>query len=534
MSMGAPNLTQVRIRMYRGILGDCFLVRTIVEANGKQSEKSILIDCGVLQNVADGTSMRARLDPSVIRKMTKDEKERLSLVVDGPKRIKEVVADVLTTVGNHIDLLIVTHEHYDHLSGFLLSKDAFFGATTTIDRLWMAWTENFADKQANSLRARLSKGKKALAAAANLAQAMGVRAPSALANASALAAFSGPAPSSPGMAAAGQLSTSDIMQMLKDKVGASRTEYLEPGDVVDLDAFGLRAFVLGPPRNEVLLKKDLPSRGPAKEVYLTTSDAAAAAESTANTRLAMATMTADPQLFAEIMPFSAVHLSPVRKGVRTSTKPKELKRIEALYNKAADKWRRIDDAWSESIEAMALKMDSDTNNTSLALAFELPDGQVLLFPGDAQVGNWLSWHDQTYPKARQLGSTVKPITADDLLRRVTFYKGGHHLSHNATAKALGLERMTDPRLVAAAPVVEAVAAMQGKGRTLYGKGWKMPYPELREALEKKTHGRIVRGDGDPAAEVHAFQRKHPGSPPPVKIEHEEKQGLWVELTFDLA
>lgn len=532
--MASPKLTQVRIRMYRGILGDCFLVRTTVETNGKKSGKSILIDCGVLQNVGDGTAMRARLDPSVIQKMTAAEAKGLAQVVDGPKRIKEVAADLLATVGNHIDLLIVTHEHYDHLSGFLFSKDDFFGAKTTIDRLWMAWTEDFTDKQANSLRARFSRGKQALAAAANLAEAMGVSASSALANAAALAAFSGPMSSGPGMAAAGRIGTGDIMQMLKDKAGASRTEYLEPGDVVDLDAFGLKAFVLGPPRNETLLRKDLPSSGPAKEVYLTSVDAAAAAESAANTRLAMATMTAGPQQFAEMTPFSAVHLSPIRRGVRTSKPSKKLARVEAIYDKPADEWRRIDDAWIESIETMALKMDSDTNNTSLALAFELPDGQVLLFPGDAQVGNWLSWHDQTYPKTPPPGSTVKPITADDLLRRATFYKGGHHLSHNATAKALGLEKMTDPRLVAAAPVVEAVAAMQGKGRTSHGKGWKMPYPELRVALEKKTRGRIVRGDGDPATEVAAFQKKHPGSAPPVKIEHETKQGLWVELTFDLA
>ena len=35
-----------------------------------------------------------------------------------------------------------------------------------------------------------------------------------------------------------------------------------------------------------------------------------------------------------------------------------------------------------------------TNNTSLVLAIErIADGKVLLFPADAQEGNWLSWHD---------------------------------------------------------------------------------------------------------------------------------------------
>ena len=48
----------------------------------------------------------------------------------------------------------------------------------------------------------------------------------------------------------------------------------------------------------------------------------------------------------------------------------------------------------EGAGRLALQLDSDTNNTSLVLAIELiASGRVLLFPGDAQVGNWLSWHE---------------------------------------------------------------------------------------------------------------------------------------------
>ena len=94
---------------------------------------------------------------------------------------------------------------------------------------------------------------------------------------------------------------------------------------------------------------------------------------------------------------------------------------------------------------------------AFALAFErISDGKVLLFPGDAQQGNWLSWHAPsmrwTIPGSR--GS--RTVTAADLLARTVFYKVGHHASHNATARAKGLELMTSPELTAFIPVDRAV------------------------------------------------------------------------------
>src|SRR5262249_31694347 len=68
---------------------------------------------------------------------------------------------------------------------------------------------------------------------------------------------------------------------------------------------------------------------------------------------------------------------------------------ENYFNK--DPWRQISDDWLSFATELALKLDRDTNNTSLALAIELVEsGKVFLFPGDAQVGNWESWQDRTW------------------------------------------------------------------------------------------------------------------------------------------
>ena len=101
----------------------------------------------------------------------------------------------------------------------------------------------------------------------------------------------------------------------------------------------------------------------------------------------------------------------------------------------AQSWRRIDEDWLGSAAQFALNLDSATNNTSLVLAIELsPGGEVLLFPADAQVGNWLSWQ-----KVQWSLDGNKTVTATDLLKRTVFYKVGHHGSHNATLREHGLE-----------------------------------------------------------------------------------------------
>jgi len=108
---------------------------------------------------------------------------------------------------------------------------------------------------------------------------------------------------------------------------------------------------------------------------------------------------------------------------------------------------------------------------------------VLLFAADAQVGNWLSWYDQTYKP-----NDGRELTAENLLENTVLYKVGHHGSHNATLREKGLEAMTHRELVAMLPVES-----EGVKRLKYGE---MPLTSLVQALTKKTSGRLLRLDED--------------------------------------
>jgi len=159
-------------------------------------------------------------------------------------------------------------------------------------------------------------------------------------------------------------------------------------------------------------------------------------------------------------------------------------RFTSYYSgREEDVVRRIDNDWLwAGAQRLALKMDSYTNNTCLALAFELPASkQVLLFAADAQAGNWLSWHDQTYH-----AKDGRELSAADFLARTTLYKVGHHGSHNATLRKRGLELMTHPDLVAMLPV-------EADGVTRLGYG-QMPLKSLIKALNEKTEKRVLRID----------------------------------------
>ncbi|TBN49201.1 MBL fold metallo-hydrolase [Pseudomonas sp. BGI-2] len=469
---------KVAIRMYRGILGDCFLLR-YPEAG---ATRHVLIDCGVLQGAKDGKLKMAR-----------------------------IVDDIHKTTGGVLDLVVVTHEHHDHLSGFLYEQARFFGDDFRIGELWLAWTENLNDAQAVALHARFKRAKVALASVVGLSgSGTALHEDARIKTVHGLSAFIEP------LAAAANKDKRTTIAKLEAKAGSKAIRYLEPGDVVrPVVIETLKAYVMGPPRSEERLRKDLPSAGAGKEVYMTSLDEAMALE--ARTLLLKGVLPTGADIpFAP--PYQRTYAKAQSDSENHSGEDEDSASVEQRYFSSENQWRCIEDEWLDGAQTLALKMDSDTNNTSLVLAFELPDGQILLFPGDAQVGNWMSWGDQTYPKAGVAGNPA-PLTRDDILARVTLYKVGHHCSHNATARAAGLEKMHDPRLVAMIPVDADVAK---------GKDWKMPYPDLLSALQQRTRQRVVSGDGQPASEIQAFNDSPTDPNNPASLSYAPDE-LWVEL-----
>ena len=243
---------------------------------------------------------------------------------------------------------------------------------------------------------------------------------------------------------------------------------------------GVRIYVLGPPQDEGFIKRSAPTKK-GKEVYEFASDQAI------DQNLAVAferVLDSAIEPGGPDCPFeSSLCVVP---GKETRAVPPRLTAlIASTWNDADSLWRRIEEDWTAAAETLALNLDNHTNNTCLVIAIELvKTGRVLLFAADAQVGNWLSWQDTEWRVKDE--DATQTVTGPELLQRTVFYKVGHHGSHNATLRALGLEQMTHEELVAFVPVFKDQAE---KNR------WhEMPFAPLVKRLVEKTGGRLVFSD----------------------------------------
>ena len=351
-------MKSAHVRMYRQGLGDCFLLSFPKDGG----EAHLLIDCGVLK----GTE-------------------------NAGEQIQRVANSIYETTRGRLDALVVTHQHWDHVSGFLQAQSVF--NRFEIKEVWLAWTEDPTDAVALELTVNKAKATTAMKKAARqLSAASDSHARQTASRLINLLSFHGE------LGVSATQTTAKAMDWAKSRTGA-RVRYFKPGPMpIEAPAFeNLRIYVLGPPRDPKMLRKSNPStRG--SEVYelaaIGGTDLGFLAAVNGADQDTPSRGQADGQPFDSWFRMSDFEVW-------------EDPFFDKYYGggvEAEDEqsWRRIESDWLGAAGRLALQLDSHTNNTSLALAIELsPSHRVLLFPGDAQVGNWLSWGRDWPPQDAQ-------------------------------------------------------------------------------------------------------------------------------------
>ncbi|MDZ4406264.1 hypothetical protein [Prosthecobacter sp.] len=374
-----PELTtSVRVRMYRHGLGHC----TLLSFPRLGRPFYMLIDCGVV------------LGEGALQAM------------------KTVVKDIHKATEGHLDVVVVTHSHWDCVSGFKQARATF--DKIEIDQLWLGWTEDPMDENARRMRETT---------------------------------FFRPLVKGDGSKR--RSSSEEAVDYLQGR--ASRVRYFRGGDgpVALPGVAGVRVFVLGPPKLGADLKAIVARNAAAEESM------------------------ACPFDDRDQISFSVARENPA---------------FDGYFSADNSGWRRIDKRTDRPPSRVKLDYDSRRNDTSLATAIELSGprsvSKVLLFPGDAQLQSWLSWHEYRWPTDVGLDDP-KAVTCRQLLERTVLYNASHHGSRQGTPRRYGLEMMTSPDLVAMVSIDEAAARR---------KMWKLPHPGVMAALQHKTHGRILRSD----------------------------------------
>ena len=361
--------------------------------------------------------------------------------------------------GKKLDVVVGTHQHNDHLSGFVHCEKQFTGM---IDQAWLSWLDDPKDSLARSIQ----KDQKGLVAQLKtihqrLTSLQLKKEDDVIGDVLGFYAAAGGVPEIPAKG----------VEILK-KIGDKDVTYLKPGQQLSLPGLpknSVKVYVLGPPRNQTLLFDITPKKEESYDHSLAIAGTNASRLLSAINNRSSKTDNREEEQF----PFNKSYKKHVSKADDD---------ILDIYNSKTNSWRKIDLDWLDQADRLALFLDSYTNNSSLVLAFELvKSGKVLLFAADAQTGNWLSWENIKWE------NTPGNFSSNSLLQNTVLYKVGHHASHNATL-VKGLETMGHKELVAMIPVDKTDPNITKKN------GWKMPAKNLYKRLKEKTQFRVLRMD----------------------------------------
>lgn len=455
-----PPESGVTVRMYRQGHGDCFL---LCFKDENDEPFYFLIDCGYKPNS------------------------------DVHHTIDEVVADIREATGGRIHVVLVTHEHQDHVNGFWETRSGNVSARfedIEVDHLWLAWTEDPNDDFAEQLREEYNDTLLGLLAARDRLAAAGKDEKTAANRVDELLEFEleGSAEEVKRLLAIDGYNQKFAIKFIKDKTGRTPL-YLMPHD----QAYwlprvpGVRIYALGPPRSDFLLADSLdpePGEGYSEHSLHRNLEArsfyAAAGGGNGSD---------DGEFF---QPFASRH----RISSEVVEKCRYAEFFSERYGSEGDEqsWRRIDYDWLQTAEALAMRANREVNNTSLVIAIELPmTGKVILLVGDAQRGSWVSWNDGTWEDVD--GNT---LTAQDLLGRTVLYKVGHHGSHNATLKGYASSDYANLSWMARGEYSDQFVAMIPANSEWANNSahWRHPLPSIARALNRKARGRVFQTNID--------------------------------------
>jgi beta-lactamase superfamily II metal-dependent hydrolase len=301
----APGEDAIRIRMYRVGFGDCFLISVPV----KKGWEHILVDCGVHTKGNIGT-------------------------------IQAAVDNIFEETRGELALVIATHSHQDHISGFGACEESFL--KFKVGEVWMPWTENPKDVSAVKLK------NKQMALTESVAQHFAARPPSPEAKVAVEAALQ-------------NLRGNDkALRLLKSGINGGTVRYIEAGKSLD-DVAGIQGLsvrFLGPPRDEAFLARMDPPK--------------------------------DERFFRLGAGGEIDAVNPV---IPFEDKWQAEANSSAYYAAIDERDKNLLAVAATNVEGLAFALDRAMNNTSVVALFSY-GGKSLLFPGDAQYGSWESWIDK--------------------------------------------------------------------------------------------------------------------------------------------
>jgi beta-lactamase superfamily II metal-dependent hydrolase len=391
------DATGLRVRMFRVGFGDFFLL-TVPTSGGP---KHILIDCGVFAGDLGS--------------------------------IEDAVAQMAKDCDSQLALLVMTHRHADHISGFARCRNIF--SEFTVEQVWMSWFEDPHNTTATAFQASL------MAMAGLIGNRLALRSDSASQQFAAMAAnITGD------MAVGGGSSNQVALDVLhngfKNKPAYNYYQAgMAPQLPDDLLKAGLSAQILGPPIDLSLVSQ------------LTYK----------NQQYLSANVQSDHD---QVRPFPDVF------RIGSSGYPKAAFKVYKSYEIK----EMVARAQPDVLAAQAIHGDNTLNNQSLVILFTFR-GKNLLFAGDAQWGNWENFlYGGAYGTP---GHTELTTKAKTILGELDFYKVGHHGSTNATPKD------------AVAAMRHGCVGMCSTQPGAYNE---VPRSPLLQALSDKMDGQLARSD----------------------------------------